>query len=261
MSYISYSANFDSQELTSITGLTVLATNPYIPAKRSLTIGNLARTNKAKVSSAFYNKRELLVRVGITRNTRDLLETSIDSLMILLQGIEKDLILRQAGASRKYVATYSDAIINKDGGSYIEMDLIFSTSDHFGYDLAPTLLKQVTNFTSGNKTDSFTVEGSAPFQVPTITLTFSAIGNTADSRNVTIGNGALGMAVSLTRTWTNGDVIEISAPNQTVKINGVEVSYTGAIPEFAPGIGYLTYNDTFTSRTFSYTATYVKRFI
>lgn len=261
MSIITYSANFDGVELTTINGLTVLATNPYIPAKRQLTIGNLARTNKAKISSAFYNKRDLLIRVAISRNTRDLLETSIDALMILLQGLEKDLLLRQANTTRKYVATYSDAIINKDGGSYIEMDLVFVTSDHFGYDVAPTLLLQITNFTSGNKTDQITVGGSAPFQTPLIKLTYSAIGNTSDSRSVTIGNGALGMAVTITRIWTNGDRIDIDASAGTVTVNGVTVAYTGAIPEFAPGVGYLTYNDTFTSRTFSSTITYVKRYI
>lgn len=261
MSDINYSANFDGVELTSVEGLTILATNPYVPAKRSLTLSQLARTNKAKVSGAFYNKRDLLVRVSINRATRDLLEQSIDSLMLLLQGLEKDLILRQSNTQRKYIASYSDSIVKADGGSHIEIDLIFVTSDHFGYDISSSLLTQITNFTSGNKTETIQVGGTAPFQLPVITLTYSAIGSTADSRNVTIGNGALGMAVSITRTWTNGDVIAISAVDGTVKVNGVNVTYTGAIPEFAPGVGYLTYNDTFTSRTFSATVTYTKRYI
>lgn len=260
MSYINYSAKFDGTELESISGLTVLKTNPYQPAKRKLNNMALARSNKAKVNSGFYDKRDLIVRVGITRNTRDLLEVSIDSLMNLLQGLEKELILRQAGASRKYIASFSDAVVDVEGGSYIEMDLVFITSDHFGYDIASTLLLQVSGFTSGSKTDQITVGGSAAWQQPTITCTLSSVAGSG-TRNVVIGNGSNGQAVTITRSWTNGDVIEISSPNQSVKVSGVEVSFTGAIPEWQTGIGYITYSDTFTSRNMSNRVTYVKRYV
>ena len=260
MAYINYSASFDNVELTTVTGLTVLKTNPYQPAKRKVNNITLARTNKAKVNSGFYDQRDLKVRVGITRQTRDLLEASIDTLMGLLQGLEKDLVLRQAGASRKYTATFQDAVIDVEGGSYIEMDLIFVTSDHFGYDTSTTLLLQVLNYTSGNKTDQITVGGSAGWQVPTITYTLNSFTGTG-TRNVVIGNGAIGQAVTVSRSWTAGDVLTISAADQSVKVNGVDVAFTGAIPEWQPGIGYLTYSDTFSARNMSLRATYIKRYV
>lgn len=260
MSYINYQCTFDGNDLTAITGLTVLSTNPYAPAKRKLNNMSLARSNKAKINSGFYDARELRVRVGITRATRDLLENSLDSLMVLLQGLEKQLVLRQAGASRTYTASYSDAVIDKDGGSYIELELIFLTSDHFGYDTASTLLTQISNFTSGNKTEQITIGGSAAWQQPTITYTLNSFTGTG-SRDVVIGNGGYGMAVTVARTWTAGDVLEISAPNKTVKVNGVDVAFSGAIPEFSNGIGYLTYNDTFSARNMSLRAVYTKRYV
>lgn len=260
MSFINYSANFDGNDLTTVSGLTVLATNPYAPAKRKLTINDLARTNKAKTNSAFYNKRPVNVRIGITRATRDLLEQSIDSLMTLIQGIEKPLLLKQGGALRSYTCTYSDMDIRVEGGSYIEADLIFETSDHFGYDTAATLLTQISGSTGGQKTTQITFGGSAPWQVPLITITHTAItGGT--SKTITVGNDATGQAVTISRTYVVGDVTTIDAPNQAVKVNGVEVAFTGAIPEWAPGVGYVSYADTFTTRTYSMTMTYIKRYV
>lgn len=260
MSQITYSAIVDGTDLTTVSGLTVLLTNPYAPARRKLSINLLARSNKAKTNSAFYVKRIITVRVGITRATRDLVETSLDSLMALIQGVEKELWLRQSGGTRKYTCTYSDFTLREEGGSYIEMDLFFECSDNFGYDIAPTLLKQVSGFTSGQKTDQITVEGSAPWQAPLFTLTYSAItgGTTA---TVTIGNGVTGQQVTITRTWTAGDVLVIDSLNKSVKINGVAVAFTGAIPEWSKGIGYINYLDNFTARTFSYTMNYYRRWV
>lgn len=254
-------ASFDGNDLaTAVPGLTVLATNPYAPAKRGLTINTIARTNKAKTNSAFYNARIITLRVGITRATRALLETSIDTLMSILQGTAKDLLVKQSGGTRKYFSTYSDYVILVEGGSYIEMQLLFTTDDHFGYDIADSLLLQVTNFTSAQRTDSITLGGSTRWQVPKILITWSALSGST-SNYVSVGNDATGQTCVVTRIWSAGDVLEIDAFNQTVKVNGTEVAFTGAIPEWAPGAGYVTYSDNFTSRTFSNTMTYRRRYV
>jgi hypothetical protein len=260
MSQTQTTVSYNGIELTSITGLTILATNPYVPAKRKLSRNLLARTNKSKTNSAFYTERELQIKINISRETRDLLEQSIDSLMTILQGLEKDLLVRQAGTTRKYVATYTDAVISNSGGSYITMDLVFVTSDHFGYDNVTTTNLTVGTYTGGNRQDALTFGGSAPLQQPTITVTFSYVYD-ATAKDVVIGNANLGMAITINRVWTTLDVLVIDASAQSVKVNGVEVAFTGAIPEFAVGEGVLTYNDTFTARTVSYVVTYVKRYI
>lgn len=251
---------FNGVDITTIAGLTILAINPYIPAKRGLTVNSIARTNKARINSAFFNKRTITVKVGIVQGTRALAEAALDSLMQILQGIDKDLVLNQSGGQRKYSATFSDAVMHVEGGAYLEMDLVFETSDHYGYDTADTLLKTITGYTSAQKTDQITLGGSAAWQVPKITITFSAIsGGTA--KTVIVGNDGTSQAVTIVRTWATGDVLEIDALNQTVKVNGAEVAFTGAIPEWAPGVGYISYSDNFTSRTLGYIMTYKKRYV
>lgn len=260
MSQINYAAQFDSNSLTSVTGVTVLATNPYIPAIRKLTIGDVARSDKSNVNSAFYNKRTIIVRVGISRATRDLVEASYDALLALLQGLEKQLVLRQAGVNRTYTATYSDSVFRVEGGSYLELDLVFETSDHFGYDTAATTLLTVTAYTSGYRSDPMTFEGSAPWQVPVITITFSSITATG-TKAVTIANAANGQSIVISRVWTTGDVLQVDSQNKTVKVNGSEVDFTGAIPEFEKGVGYWVYSDTFTARTFNALIQYYRRYV
>lgn len=252
--------SFNGNDLTTVAGLTVLTSMPYPPAKRKLTMYDIARTNKAKINSGFYNKMPIPIRIGISRDTRDLVEQSVDSLMVLIQGLEKDLVVKQSGALRKYTASFSDAVLRESGGSYLEMDLIFETSDHFGYDQNDTLLKQVSGYTSGQKTDQITLGGSAPWQVPKMIITLSALTDVT-SKFVSYGNDNTGQTVTITRVWSAGDAVEIDALNQTVKVNGSEVAWTGAIPEFAPGIGYASYADNLTSRTMSYTLTYKKRYV
>lgn len=250
MSQIVYAANFNNNDLTLVNGLTVLATDPYTPPKRTVSSGIIARSNKSKVASAFYTERYITVRVNVVRATRALMEQSLDSLMTLLQGIEKILVLNQGANGRKYYATLSDTNIVAAGGSYLEMDLIFECADRFGYDSAATLLLQVTNFTSSNRSDPLNFGGSAPWQAPVITLTYSVVtGGT--SKAVTIGNSNTGQQVVITRTWAAGDVIQIDSFNKTVKVNGLEVAFVGAIPEWPPGSGYWYYSDTLASRTFS----------
>lgn len=246
---------FDGFELTSVSGLTVLATNPYIPPKRKLSIHDLVRTHKSKVSSAFYNERAISVKVGITRANRELLETSIDSLMGMLHGLEKELIMPQGGAMRKYYASFLDTIVHLEGGSYIEMSLIFTCADRFGYDLQATLALVIT-YTPSAVINFF---GSAPFQAPVITISYSAItGGTA--KDVVVGNGVSGQQVTITRTWTAGDVLEIDSYNKTVKVNSVEVAFSGAIPEWSSGQGAFTYSDTLTTRTLTGSVVYYKRY-
>lgn len=254
-------AIFNSNQLTAITGLSILATDPYKMPKRKLAILDIARSDKAKTNSAFYNQRLITIRVGISRTTRDALETSIDALMKILQGIEKELWLAQAGGARKYICTLQDAITKESGGAYWEADLVFACSDRFGYDTAyTTIINNLTGITAASRSDQYDFQGSAPWQVPVITIFYSALtGGT--SKNVVIGNASTGQQITINRTWAAGDRLEVDCQNETVKVNGVEVAFTGAFPKFAPGLGNLTYSDTLTTRTFNYNAYYYKRWI
>lgn len=255
-------ANFDGNQLVTVPGLTVLATNGYAPPKRHLTVNDLARSDKSKTNAAFYNERYIVVTVGIARATRQLLEQSLDIMWTMLQGTEKELVISQsvdvAGKPtvRKYFSTFSDAPIKVSGGSYVELDLTFTCSDRFGYETAYTVLASRTS-SSASITENHNFRGSALWQVPIITLKLTAV--TGPTSNITIGSAS--QQTTITRAWAANDFVEIDSFNKTVKVNGLAVQFTGAIPEFAPGAGSLTYSDGFTTRTFTLYAYYYARYV
>lgn len=260
--YIAYPVSFDGIDLTSITGLTVLKTDPYRPPRRNVEMAELARRSQNKLSSAFYREKRITVRVGITRATRALAEVSLDSLYAILQRTDRPLIVPYGGSRRKFTATYEDSVFDdeKEGGSYVEKDLVFTCSDVFGYDLAETLLLQITNYTSHYRSDKLTFGGSAPTQAPYIVLTYSVV-TTGTNRTVQIGNSDTGQQVAITGTWVAGDKIEVDCLNGSVKVNGIEVDFVGAIPDWEVGFGWWYYNDNFHARTFSGQIRHARRYV
>lgn len=251
---------FDNNQLTSVQGLRILSTDPYKVPKRKLSVSSIARSNKAKVSSAFYEQRNIVVRVGISRSTREQAEQSLDGLMNVVQGKEKTMTLQQGSSERQYTCTFSEAEFIVSGGSYIELDLVFVCSDAFGYDMNYTTVLSLVNVTSSTRSDNYTFQGSASSQAPYISIYYSALtGGTAKS--VTIGNNDNGQAVTITRDWSAGDRLIVDVRNAIVTVNDVEVDFNGALPEFATGLGTITYSDNFTTRTYSNTTYYYKRYV
>lgn len=251
---------FNGTSLTSITGVTVLSTNPYLIPKRNVTFGQITRTNKSKVNSGFYSDRNIIVKVGISMPTRELMQQSLDSLMTILQPLDKLLVLNQGNTTRQYYATLMDAPVEKDGGSYQELDLTFYCSDRFGYATIASNLKSIPTTTTSTVNYNITFTGSAEWQVPVITIVYSVITGGTNA-NVIMGNNSVGQAVTINRTWTAGDSLVVDSYNKTVKVNGVDVVYTGAIPEFKVGIQNWYYSDAFTTRTFTGSITCVSRYV
>lgn len=260
MGIVRTTTNFNGTELSGLTGVTVLATDSYLIPKRTLTMADVSRTNQAKVSSAFFTGKTITIRLGISALTRDLVETYLDNVINAVAPLEKALILREGGELRSYTATLSDGVRRVDGGSYIEMDFVFETSDHYGYAIPYEKLLDATGRTLYNYTDTLVFGGGADTQAPIITAFLSAIG-AGTSNTVTIGNVATGRYIVVNRAWTAGDRLVIDCQNKTVKVNGALVDFTGAFPEFAPGNGYLNYNDTFSTRTLALSAYYYRRYL
>ena len=241
-------------------GARLLSINPYLPAKRKLSTAELADVDRSKVVGGWYRSKRILVRVGIGRASRALAEQSLDTLLSLVQGVEEDLIVPQGATVRKYTATLGDAVIVRSGGSYIEVDLLFDCSDVFGYETAYTVILNAAGFTTASRQDSFTFEGSAPWQAPIYQVQVDAVTG-GSSASISIGNLNTGQTITVTRNWSAGDLLLINSQTGSVTVNGAEVSFSGAFPQFERGTGTVTYLDTFTTRTADLYAYYYKRFV
>jgi hypothetical protein len=82
-----------------------------------------------------------------------------------------------------------------------------------------------------------------------------------DSAYIIWGNNGNGQTIGVTRAFVSGDVVVIDCVAKTVTVNGVLVPYVGAFPEFPPGAQNFTYQDSFSSRTFTISVVYAQRFL
>lgn len=250
---------FGGTSLATVSGLRIVATNPYQPPERSLNRNQLARTDKGVIASAFYTARKITVTCVIGCNSRELLDASMDALNKILQGEEKALVLSQASGTRQYTATFANMMISDVRGGLARLDILFECSDAMGYDPASTTLAW-SAFTGNTSTLNFVLDGTAEWQLPVITITFNSLTG-GSNKAVTLSNPATGQTMVITRTWSNGDVLVINAKEGTVQVNGVDADFTGGFLKFALPSGSLTYSDNLTTRNVTVNIAYQKRYI
>lgn len=228
-------------------------------AKRNVTTYKLARANGSKFVRAEYASKEIVIEGEIAAPSRDLMETSLDTLMSYLDATEARIEFNEGGALRRYYGTVTNNIITDPKGGYAPFAITILCSDPFAYDPTTTTLYTHNTITTTPVTDTITVAGGYRAH-PLFTITVTSM-TAASTAGVRITNPATGQYIDITRTWTNGDVLVIDTKNRTVKVNGTAVDYTGVFPYWALGSGSVTYSDTFTTRSVNTGATYQKRYL
>lgn len=252
MSTISRNAQFNSWKFTSTPYLAVYALSDQ-SADRTLSLTALARHNSRKLASSWYQKRSIDVSVYITAPSRALADQALDTLFQNIQAEEGTLTLERSGKVRNYTATFAKLNINEFNGGFVDLTLTFECSDSYGYDTTYTLLGNATGITVANYTSQFTQGGGALWQVPFIQLRYTAVNNGGNPGTIYVGNQTTGQQIVITRTWSANDLVQIDCLNKTVQVNGTDVSFTGAFPEFNTGLQTVYVNDNFsTSRTYNF---------
>lgn len=253
--------SFNGFDLASnVIGLAVVASNPYRAPNRDLSVSHLANTDKSALSSVYMIDKKINVTVEIGRTTRELFDASIDQLYTILQTKEAALVCSYGSTTRQWTATLNNVSVEENLGGYGTIELEFQCSDPAGYDVSSTPLFSSAR-TGSTATENFVFGGTAEWQWPVITITLTAVTPTDSTQSITITNPATGQAITVTRAWVAADVLQIDVKNRTVKVNGNEVAFSGAFPEWVPGAGTLQYTDTLTTRTVTIAGSYYKRYM
>ncbi|WP_437440989.1 phage distal tail protein [Rathayibacter oskolensis] len=113
--------------------------------------------------------------------------------------------------------------------------------------------------TAANQALPITVGGTYKAQ-PAIRLELTTVSGSG-TRTITITNGSSLRGMSITRTWSAGDVLEIDSLNQTVYVNNIPTPFVGMFPSWEPGAGSVNYLDDFTARSANLTARYTRRWL
>lgn len=251
---------FNGVNLDNITGIVITNRNVHpIPVKQ-LATNNLANADGAKLVSANYSAREIVIEGVIAATSRSLMEVTRDTLLTYLSPAEQILELDQAGDRRQYTATVSNIIFTDAVGGYITFTITFVCSDPFGYAVKVTEPSLAGAITTPNAQKTFTILGGYNV-LPLITVTLNSVTG-ATSKQLTITNAKTGAAITIARTFANGDIIVIDCFNKTVKVNGTAVNYSGKFLSFQPTTTeLLNYDDTFATRSVTLLFSYKQRWL
>ena len=193
-----------------------------------------------------------------------------DTFKSYLTGTNFNLDIGYAGSTRRYICLYtSKTVITRPQELFDSKFDVEFTCQPWGMDTTSTTLVNLSGQTTSQLTMTPTFGGTFPLQYPVIQVTMTTVGGSPVSGTVSIGNNNNGQQVTVTRTWSSGDVLTIdttqllnTAPgaSQPVTVNSAPVAWSGALPEFTLGSSSIFYGDTFSSRTFSILITNQNRY-
>lgn len=221
----------------------------------------LANYNQSVIPYVGYPSRAISIAGVIKGSTQADLDSRIDSFKAYFLGKDKNLDIEYNGTTRRYVATANGiSVIRRQKSLFATFEIEFVCTLPFGKNTSATTALNASGRTLSGYTDPYTFLGSAPFQLPVITITYSSV--TDGASFVSFGNNGNGQGITITdQTFVAADVLEIDVANRTVKKNGVEIDFLGAFPEFAPGAQTFSYSDGFTARNFAITVTYYQMWL
>lgn len=237
------------------------------PPARNLPTFTLARANGAVITDSTYGVK-IIPHNGIFFGTSSSdIESKIDTFNQAMNGFNLNLDIGFAGSTRRYVATPSRADVNYDGMSLWATFNNEYTVTEFGRDTAATTLISSVANTTASYAPSLTLGGSAPWQPLLITITVTAASGLSN-RTITVTT-ASGLAIAVRRIWTVGEVLTIDEAalqtigSQPVRVGSAAVDFTGFFPSLAPSASSqtLTITNDFTTRTLTYTISYIKRWL
>lgn len=230
-----------------------------------LSIYALAHTNASTIPFGNFPRKVIPVTGTIKAATSQALDTALDLFRSYFNVRDKNLDIGYNGTTRRYIATQNGISIKRSvDKTYAKFTINFLCTAPFGVDTTNTTALNATGRTLNVYSDAHTFAGTAPNQLPVVTITLTAVSATG-LQQLFWGNNDTGQGIVITRSgWANGDVVVIDSSdplNQKVTVNGIPVDFSGAFPEFTPGAHTMTYTDSFNSRTANHNVVYKPRYM
>lgn len=222
----------------------------------------LADADGSSIPAINYPSKKVTIGGVIKGSTQADLDSRIDTFKGYFNGKDKNLDITYGSSTRRYIATANAvSVVRQQKALFATFQIEFLCTNPFGLDTsASALFTTHTGSTVATFTETPTVGGNAPFQLPIFTITLTAITGAGDY--VLISNDNNNQEIMLYGLGlVAGNVIVIDCEQRIVTVNGVEVDYYGTFLELEPGANSLTYTDGFTTRTVTVAASYTKRWL
>lgn len=222
----------------------------------------MADTDGSSIPNTNYPSKPITLVGAIKGSTQADLDSRIDTFKGYFTGKDKNLDIAYGSGTRRYIATAKTVpVVRRPKPLFATFQVDMICTNPFGLDTSTTdLWAAKTGFTSATFTETPTVGGNAPFQLPIITITLTAITGAGDYVQISNDNNNQELLI-YGQGLVNGDVIVIDCIERIVTVNGVEVDPYGTFLELEPGANSITYTDGFTTRTVNVSAVYTKRWL
>lgn len=253
-----YQVSFAGNVLNDIPGVRINYHDFTELPDRDINMSKIARRDLSIITSAEYSSKPLTILAKICSGGRSDTEATIRQLKSLIQSVNAPVIALQGGLEIRYTATLRTFSTSWIGAATANVVIGLIASDPIGYETSETELLDV-NTTASTANFSQVVEGSYTIQ-PTFTVTINDLTD-GTAKLVTVRNSKTGQGISVTRDWSDGDILYINSATKEITVNGDPVDFTGLFPTFSTGTQIVGYVDTFDDRDVDIIGTYVKRVI
>ncbi|MDI9934681.1 phage tail family protein [Rhodococcus sp. IEGM 1351] len=240
--------------------VTTTSTDVYSSPRNNVQADKLAESDGAVIVKTAYEPKTFTAEGYLRTDTVEDTQRLMDDFKVALSVPNQAFDIDHAGDTRRYVATAQNVIItNPRGRTRAGFSVEFLCPSGVGSDTYASVLLASKNFSTSTATLGITAGGT--YQVePIITLTVNTVtGGTA--KTITVNNDVTRRGLAVTRTWSNGDVLEIDSLNKTIFVNNVPVNFSGQFPVWKPGVGSIGYVDDLTTRDVTVTADYIRRWL
>lgn len=221
-----------------------------------------ADANGSSIPSINYPSKKIIIAGSIHGSTQANLDDRIDTFKGYFNSKDKNLDIAYGSSTRRYIATANTISVSRQQKAlYAEFSVEFICTNPFGLDTTTTNLWALkSGFTSATFTEAPTIAGSAPYQLPVITITINSL--TGDGDYVQISNDNNNQELVIYGQGLEAaDVVVIDCAERTVTLNGIEIDYYGTFLELEPGANSITYTDGFTTRNVDVAGVYTKRWL
>ncbi len=248
---------FDGYDLQSADVIVSKIEHDNVPAKE-LRRYRLVRADGEIITDSRFGGKRIVVIGRIKATSSALLEYALDDFRASIVGYGKEnkqLLVEYLGGGTNRVynnATCVGFTVDRRQGTtnFGEFQLEFISTLPYGESESSVVIENNYSITASPTAVPLGFGGTA-MQKPIIELTVTSFTG-ASINTITLKNDTTGVGISISRTFVAGDVIEIDVPNMIVKVNGDEVDYSGAFPEFESNTSVdLVVSDDFTVRSMS----------
>lgn len=221
-----------------------------------------ADTDGSSIPAINYPSKKITIGGTIHGSTQANLDDRIDTFKGYFNGKDKNLDITYGSGTRRYIATKNTLSVQRqDHALFARFTIEFICTNPFGLDTSTTnLWAAKTGFTAATFTETPTIGGNAPYQLPVITITVNALTGEGDYVQISNDNNGQEMLI-YGQGIEAGDVIVIDCAQRTVTIDDVEVDYYGTFLELEPGANSITYTDGFLTRNVDVAGVYTKRWM